>query len=726
MHNEILKTQQNRIKCAGYGQNVFRAYEIACHELSLKLDNSFLKSFTNSVSYICIKGGRSNAVLFCEVAAKLGFSNLSTSVFLCWQKKILEISKISSKLCKVVLERNSKTTGALDLSNWLDWVSTGLRYGAKDVEAMISYFSLANKESLSFFYEQSGTLMFLSIKDQLQLELKSLFNISPQLVSNTMDQKSAAGQRASFCRQLFLLPSAFLGSTEYAHKAYQAAAFHMAAHLVYGQGPFKIGQLKPLQIAIVSLIEDARVESLAGKQLPGLTKLWAKFHDAPSSGANTATRMFARLSRALIDPKFDTDDGWVIKGRRMFLQARDNWADPKISRVIGNILGNELGQLRVQFNSRDYSPLPIYRDDNNGVWDLPDNELQNMQIHDLKVDVVEYRKKRHKNLKNFQHKDKNSENEADDVGKAKLSEIDEQSARFVRKLPEFDYAAAKIRKDWVTIFEYRNAFGSSQYWNRIETEYFEVIQKSERLFRSISPGAKKRLKRQFEGENLDLDASIDASISIRTNTSPEQNFFEDKSKPLRSLAVHLLLDTSESTRAKVPNSFKSVLELERDAAAILAKALHRMRDPFAISGFCSNGRNDVRMQSIKTFDEEFSVVNSMNLAGLKPEYSTRMGAALRHCGYSFSNIHANRKLILLVTDGAPSDIDVDDLDYLFFDARRAVSELQKLQIDVFCVALGEQAGNRAEKIFGPSRSISVSKLVSLPSKLANVYLKLTS
>ena len=73
------------------------------------------------------------------------------------------------------------------------------------------------------------------------------------------------------------------------------------------------------------------------------------------------------------------------------------------------------------------------------------------------------------------------------------------------------------------------------------------------------------------------------------------------------------------------------------------------------------------MQSIKTFDEEFSVVNSMNLAGLKPEYSTRMGAALRHCGYSFSNIHANRKLILLVTDGAPSDIDVDDLDYLFFE-----------------------------------------------------------
>ena len=106
-------------------------------------------------------------------------------------------------------------------------------------------------------------------------------------------------------------------------------------------------------------------------------------------------------------------------------------------------------------------------------------------------------------------------------------------------------------------------------------------------------GPSKKLKRQAEGENLDLDASVDALISIRTKTAPEQNIFENRSKPSRSLAIHLLLDTSESTRALVPNSSKSILELEREAAAILVKSFNKTRDPFAITGFSSNGRHDV-------------------------------------------------------------------------------------------------------------------------------------
>ena len=110
-------------------------------------------------------------------------------------------------------------------------------------------------------------------------------------------------------------------------KTYQAAVFHMGAHLRYGKKSFEVGQLKPMQVAIISIIEDARVEMLAGLELPGLNRLWTEFHDAPSSGINTAQRMFERLSRALIDPNFHTDDGWAEKGKRMFYQARDSWDD---------------------------------------------------------------------------------------------------------------------------------------------------------------------------------------------------------------------------------------------------------------------------------------------------------------------------------------------------------------------------------------------------------------
>ncbi len=657
---------KNRIKYAGYGQNVFKAYEDAVDKITIQIGSAFLQEFTNTVSYLCIKGGKADAVLFCKCAAELRFKNLTDKMFFEWQRKINDVAKISPKACKVLLDNNSTTTGSLDLSSWLDWIDTGLRYGANSIDNMADYFSLTNQVSLSFFNEHSGTLMFANIKEQLKLELKSLFNISPDLIPNKIKFQSAAKQRSSFSDRVFLLPPTYIGSSKRALKTYQAAVFHMGAHLRYGKKSFEVDQLKPMQVAIVSIIEDARVEMLAGLELPGLNRLWTEFHDAPSSGINTAQRMFERLSRALIDPNFHTDDGWAAKGKRMFYQARDSWDDPRISRAIGNILGNELGQLRVQFNAKDYVPNPVYRDDNNGLWTFPEAPS------------------------------------------------------------EFDDTANKLRKDWVSILEYRNRLGSSKYLDYIEDEYSEVIQKSERLFSSLSLGPSKKLKRQAEGENLDLDASVDALISIRTKTAPEQNIFENRSKPSRSLAIHLLLDTSESTRALVPNSSKSILELEREAAAILVKSFNKTRDPFAITGFSSNGRHDVRIQTVKQFDEEFGMSNEMSLAGLASGYSTRMGAALRYCGTSFNKTLTDRKLILLVTDGEPSDIDVNDAKYLKFDTKRAVSELKNVQVDVFCVALGEQAGKHAEQIFGKSGCVSINNLSSLPTKLTNLYVKLTS
>ena len=134
----------------------------------------------------------------------------------------------------------------------------------------------------------------------------------------------------------------------------------------------------------------------------------------------------------------------------------------------------------------------------------------------------------------------------------------------------------------------------------------------------------------------------------------------------------------------------------------------------------------MRIQTVKQFDEEFGMSNEMSLAGLASGYSTRMGAALRYCGTSFNKTLTDRKLILLVTDGEPSDIDVNDAKYLKFDTKRAVSELKNVQVDVFCVALGEQAGKHAEQIFGKSGCVSINNLSSLPTKLTNLYVKLTS
>ena len=141
---------------------------------------------------------------------------------------------------------------------------------------------------------------------------------------------------------------------------------------------------------------------------------------------------------------------------------------------------------------------------------------------------------------------------------------------------------------------------------------------------------------------------------------------------------------------------------------------------------CADGKDDGRVQPIKRFEDDLNVITAMNLSGLTPGYSTRMGAALRYCGDSLNKIQTRRKLIMLITDGQPSDIDVSDFKYLISDTKQAVSELKNMGIDVFCVALGENSNARTQEIFGKSRCLVINNLKSLPEKLAPIYFKLTS
>ena len=139
---------------------------------------------------------------------------------------------------------------------------------------------------------------------------------------------------------------------------------------MFGGPRFPVGTLKPLQIALVTLIEDARIEVLAMRQLPGLRKLWSPYHIAVPAGVATAPTLLARLARALFDPAYRGRRQFVAKGRAMFEARLPRLEDPAISREVGMLLGNDLGQMRIQFNAKTYVVEPVYRDDGLGLWDF--------------------------------------------------------------------------------------------------------------------------------------------------------------------------------------------------------------------------------------------------------------------------------------------------------------------------------------------------------------------
>src|SRR5690606_16019180 len=119
---------------------------------------------------------------------------------------------------------------------------------------------------------------------------------------------------------------------------------------------------------LTSLLEDARVEWLVMQQRPGLRALWRPFFDVLDIAGSDVAGLLRRLSVALFDPQRSDEHAWIARARRLFFASEESRRDPAFSRYLGNLLGNDLGQMRLQFNWQSHVVEPTYRDDHRGLW----------------------------------------------------------------------------------------------------------------------------------------------------------------------------------------------------------------------------------------------------------------------------------------------------------------------------------------------------------------------
>jgi nitric oxide reductase activation protein len=99
---------------------------------------------------------------------------------------------------------------------------------------------------------------------------------------------------------------------------------------------------------------------------------------------------------------------------------------------------------------------------------------------------------------------------------------------------------------------------------------------------------------------------------------------------------------------------------------------------------------------------------------------------MRHAATHLLRQSQTRKLLLLVTDGEPADIDERDPQHLRHDARKAVEELHRSGIQSYCLTLDPNADDYVRRIFGPSRYTIVDQVGRLPEKLPILFATLTS
>ncbi len=596
-------------------------------------------------------------------------------------------------------------------------------------------------------------LRFPALQSRLAGFIGALWGCYPKLQSMALEGLDPP-RRVNFGHGVIRVPEQFRGIEPDAHsRLFHAAIAHAAAHLRYTGTRFLPAGLKQLQIALISLIEDARVEHLAMREFPGLRKLFLPFHVAEPGHGAVAAVLFARLSRALIDPDYADPDAWVAKGRALFFAAADEWRDPAVSRRIGGLLGNDLGQMRVQFNAKGYVVEPAYRDDHLGLWvpsDAPPPEADSETILEAaraqesqaepplglwvpsdapppeadSETILEAARAQESQAEPPRGQDNAHDNQP--ANATLPAAPSEETGVPVATYPEWDFLIRQPRPDWVTLRTYPPKPGRKADIDRIIDTHAPLARKLSNLIGAASVSRPRWLRRQAQGDVLDLDACIKAMISLRAGEFPDARIYSRLERRNRDLATLVLLDVSQSTNDILPGSELSVLALERAAAALLGDAMQGLGDRFAMRAFCSNGRHDVRYGAIKEFAAAFDDNAKCRLAGLRGALSTRLGAALRHAGAELGREATYRRLLLVVSDGEPSDIDVGDRRYLVEDARRAIYELSQRGIDVFCVGLDAGGGSNFARIFGRNRMFQIDRIESLPEKLPLIYLRLTA
>lgn len=711
---------RRKIEGAGYGAPLEAAFRKAAPACARIVGPEPAIDMGDYLSAVTIKAGRHSGEALCHVAPAVAQRLGDGPRFRSWLSLMQRFAAMAPESVRPVLDRIDVLLARVNLSGFEVWLLGGVRLAGADREKRLAFFRMESPDAQRMLDRETGETGFFDVERRMRAYMTSLYGITAPVREAPPDRHDGAGRRASFGDGIIRMPASFPGFRgEEAFQLYRASLAHIGAHMRFSGARFPVGKLKPLQVAVVSLIEDARVEALAMREMPGLSRLWLPFHIAQASGAMTAQSLFARLSRALLDPDFEDIDGWVRKGRDMFHAARDRLDDPEISRAIGNLLGNDLGQMRVQFNAKTYAPQPPYRDDNSGLWAPDDDTLPPDGSEAAVVESVRVRQSE----TDEPDRERQDPDPAPQMGKARIAEVPDTGVP-VARYPEYDYQAGCERPDWTTVVEHAPQLGDPRFAAEVLDRRADLAKRIAALVSAARVGRPVRVRRQAEGETLDLDACIDALAALRSGAMPDPRVYQITARRTRDLAVAVLLDVSQSTADTVPGG-RSILELERDAVIMLSQAMAGLGDPFSIAAFNSNGREDVRYHRIKDFREPTGPRVGAALAGLRAGFSTRLGAALRHAGADLAQQPSYRRLVLLITDGEPSDIDCPDPQYLVEDARRAVQALSARGVDVFCVGLGTRNTAQEARIFGARGFVQLTNISALVEKLPALYMRLT-
>ncbi|MCG5501936.1 nitric oxide reductase activation protein NorD [Ectothiorhodospira lacustris] len=622
----------------------------------------------------------------------------------------------------------------LTLGGLRRWALWGAKVHGRDFKAQTAYFGLETPESRSVFQNERRGTLFVDVQRRINMYLRALWARDFFLRPTSGDFESREGVRPFIDGFTLYVPDAYDDAFGISGlQIYRATAAHAAAHLVHSRTRMPADNPGGLTGMLVGLFEDARVETLALAVFPGLRQLWVPMHVSGPDDGDGTTALLGRAARALLDPDYADPHPFVQLARVQFDAAATDLTRHGLAWDLAHRLAPAF-PTDEPFSSRHHHIPVLYRDDNRYIWALGEQE---------DVDLIRLREqpqvRRNVTLMEmvngldvpfagddaqeiwtlstefFCDEEETSLNEQE--GKPPVSPP--------FHYPEWDYQMQLERPHWCTLLERRPRAGDPAEIDAVAQRHKPLISRMKYLIEAMQPQGVQRYRRQPDGDELDLNAAVESLVDLRMGRQPDTRVHIRTERKVRDLSVLVLIDLSESTNDKVRGTDNTVLDLAREATALLAGALSKIGDPFAIHGFDSDGRHDVEYYRFKDFDAPYDDTVKARLAGMTGQMSTRMGTAIRHAGEHLRRQPSRRKLLLIVTDGEPADTDVRDPQYLRQDAKHAVEEVAKHGVYSFCMSLDPHADDYVERIFGARRYMVVDHVARLPETLPMLYAGLT-
>ncbi|MCU7904972.1 MAG: VWA domain-containing protein [Candidatus Thiodiazotropha sp. (ex Epidulcina cf. delphinae)] len=582
------------------------------------------------------------------------------------------------------------------LRNWIDY---GVRNYATHPQRQIDFFSLQSADSRAILRRERHGTLYVDHERKLDLYMKSLWRSKAHFIPYSEGFDELRKPMPYFDSLGIRVPDVYDDKNGIAGiDRYRALLAHVAAHQQW-TSHVVADNFSPFQRVAIETFEDARVDLLATREYPGLRHLLSALHPIPGEDdcdpqkESCIRHRLAMFSYAALNP----DHGYTNPDLLEFLERFHS------SLANGIADTQEMVNLAVSYIARTRRQADLsanvyftdtevgYRDDNRHMW----------------IFIEE-----------------GDEEEMFDAEQKRKQSEEEIHGLPPRHYPEWDYKSKTYNPDWVSLYESLHPSGDAARIDALLSKHQALAKQLKRLLDLLKPQQYVRIRYQEEGSELDLDVAIRSLIEYKSGVTPDPRINMSHRHDGRDIAVMLLIDLSASVDQIPDGCQQSILELSQEAVSLLGWAIEQLGDSFAIAGFSSNTRHEVRYQHIKGYGEHWNDEVKSRLAAMQAGWSTRMGAAIRHSTHYLSTRQADKKLLLILTDGEPADIDVHDERLLIEDSRKAVQEADQDGIYTYCINLDPHADEYVSDIFGNQFTV-IDRVERLPEQLPKLFMALT-